>query len=61
MTDISAALAVLPLGFQQITSLSSAVGLTLPYEAQQASATSCSLAGKLLTVGGTVTGAFAAG
>ena len=50
-----------PLGFQQITSLSSAVGLTLPYGVQQASGTSCNLSGKVLTVGGTVTGAFGVG
>lgn len=50
-----------PLGFQQITALTAAVGLTLPVGAQQAQASSCSLSGRLLTVGGTVTGAFAPG
>ena len=49
------------LGYQQITSLGSAAGLTLPVGPQVAQATSCSLSGKLLTVGGAVTGAFAVG
>lgn len=49
------------LGYQQISSLGSATGLTLPVGPQLASATGCSLAGSVLTVGGTVTGAFAAG
>ena len=52
---------VAPLGYQQITSLGTAVGLTLPLGAQQAQATACSLAGAILTVGGTVTGTFAIG
>jgi hypothetical protein len=49
------------LGFQQLTGISPAIGLILPYGAQQASGTSCNLAGNLLTVGGTVTGTFATG
>lgn len=49
------------LGFQQITGLSSAVGLTLPLGTQQASATAATLNGNILTVGGTLTGAFAIG
>ncbi|MDE2426234.1 MAG: hypothetical protein KGO96_10060 [Elusimicrobia bacterium] len=53
--------AAVPLGFQQISSLSAAAGLTLPLGAQQAEGTSCSLSGKQLTVGGTVTGTFAVG
>jgi hypothetical protein len=50
-----------PLGYQQVTSLTTAIGLTMPLGAQQASGTACSLASKLLTVGGTVTGTFAIG
>jgi hypothetical protein len=45
----------------QNASLATAVGLTLPVGAQQASGTSCNLSGSLLTVGGTVTGTFATG
>ena len=47
-----------PLGFQQITGLTAAVNLTLPVGAQAARGTSCNLNGKLLTVGGTITGTF---
>ncbi len=54
-------LRAVPLGYQQLTSLGLAVGLTMPLGAQQASGTACSLASKLLTVGGTVTGTFAIG
>lgn len=49
------------IGYQQIASLTAAVGLTLPVGPQLAAATACSLKGDILTVGGTVTGAFAAG
>jgi hypothetical protein len=49
------------LGFVPLAagSIASATGLTLPVGAQQASGTSCNLSGRILTVGGTVTGAFA--
>ncbi len=50
-----------PLGFQNIASLAAATGLILPVGAQQASGSSCSLLGKQLTVGGSVTGSFAIG
>lgn len=49
------------LGFQQLSSLSVATGLTLPVGRQLASGSSCNLSGNLLTVGGTVTGTFAVG
>lgn len=49
------------LGYQQIVGLSTATYLTLPVGPQQAQATSCNLSGNLLTVGGTITGAFAIG
>lgn len=48
-------------GFQNITSLAAATALTLPLGKQLATASSCSLSGSLLTVGGTVTGAFTIG
>ena len=47
------------LGFQNISSLSLATGLTLPTGSQQASGSACTLSGNLLTVAGTVTGVFA--
>lgn len=50
-----------PRGYQQITTLTAAVGLTLPVGAEQASGSACSLSGSLLTIGGTVTGAFGVG
>jgi hypothetical protein len=54
-------LRAVPTGFQQITSLSAATNLTLPVGAQVAQATGATLSGRLLTVGGTVTGVFATG
>ena len=49
------------LGYQQITSLATSTALTLPVGAQMAQGTSCNLSGSLLTVGGTITGAFVVG
>lgn len=49
------------LGYQQITSLSAALSLTLPVGAQLATASSCGLVGNLLTVGGIVAGSFGVG
>lgn len=49
------------LGYQQISGLSAVTALTLPTGAQAASGSSCNLSGNLLTVGGTITGAFAQG
>ena len=50
-----------PLGFQSITTLTSAVGLTLPHGAQVATASSALFYGNLLVVGGTLTGTFGTG
>ena len=52
---------IVPLGYQQITSLTTAVNLTLPLGAKQAEATSSTLNGAILTIGGTIKGTFAAG
>ena len=49
------------LGYQQLALSGSATGLKLPLGAQQAQGSGCNLLGKLLTVGGTVTGKFAVG
>ena len=52
---------VAPRGYQQLTGMSAATGLTLPVGPEVASATSASLSGRLLTLGGTVTGVFEPG
>ena len=50
-----------PLGFLNLSSLSSAVSPTLPVGALAASASACNLSGSLLTLGGVIHGNFAIG